>query len=403
MGRHVPLCPVEVSSLFHRISELWFRGGWIGVDLFFVLSGFLVSGLLFREHEKFGCISAKNFLLRRGLKIYPPFWILISATVVVMAFRDHEFYPQKIVSELLFIQNYGPALWNHTWSLAIEEHFYLLLLLFLLLLSRHHSGAQAFRVVPAAFIILAILCLALRVLTAYVASYSAKTHLFPSHLRMDSLFAGVFISYLYHFHRDRFLEWGGRHRLKLLLAGTLLLCPAFVFWLGFSRFVITFGLTLIYIGSGFLLIVALVSRVPRHRTAKALAYAGSHSYSIYLWHMPVALWIVPNLNRWPSLGQNWFVYTGAYLVVAISFGILMAALIEFPVLRMRDHFFPSRGRPLTVSTVRHPGGEELPSPPSDDERIAVETPTAVQLESGSAALPIALKLRAVARDLESDG
>jgi peptidoglycan/LPS O-acetylase OafA/YrhL len=398
------VCPVEVSRLFHRISGLWFRGGWIGVDLFFVLSGFLVSGLLFREHEKFGRISGKHFLVRRGFKIYPAFWLLIFATVAKAAYDRHPFDHRGIVSEFLFIQNYGPALWNHTWSLAVEEHFYLFLLLFLLLLSRRCPSAKAFRVVPAAFVSLAILCLSLRVFTAHIAPYTHKTHLFPSHLRMDSLFAGVFISYLYHFYRDGLLDWGRRYRLKLLVLGILLLCPAFIFPLRSTRFIFTFGFTLFYIGSGFLLIAALVSRAPHHRAAKALAYAGSHSYSIYLWHMPIALWAVPMLKRFPGLGQNWFVYNGAYLVGSISFGILMAALIEFPMLRVRDHLFPSRGRPLTVSTMRPSlGGENLPSPPSGDDTITLEEPTAVRLESGSATLPNGLALRVVARDPKRDG
>ena len=405
LGRHVALCPAELSRLFHRISLLWYQGGWIGVDLFFVLSGFLVSGLLFREHEKFCRISAKNFLVRRGFKIYPPFWVLIFATLVAVLYqhRARGFYLKTLASEFFFIQNYGPAFWNHTWSLAIEEHFYLLLLLFLLLLSRRRPGASAFRLVPAAFVILAILCLSLRLFTAHVVPYDDKTHLFPSHLRMDSLFAGVFISYLYHFNRDRLLNWGRQYRLPLAVLGLLLLCPAFVFPLKSTPFIFTVGFTLFYIGSGFLLIVALVSHVPRYRASKALAYAGSHSYSIYLWHMPVALWVVPNLNRFSSLGQNWFVYIGTYVFVAISFGIFMAALIEFPVLRLRDRLFPSRGRPLTVSAKRSdPSCEDIPSQPVDDGITTLAKPAAVRSGNGSVTSPSGLALPVVAPDPESN-
>jgi peptidoglycan/LPS O-acetylase OafA/YrhL len=395
LGRHLVPCPVEVSPFFHRISELWFCGGWAGVDLFFVLSGFLVSGLLFREHEKFGCIYAKRFLVRRGFKIYPPFWLLISATIAVMAFRHHKLDLKAMVSELLFVQNYGPALWTHTWSLAVEEHFYLLLLLFLLLLSGRCPTAKAFRSVPAAFAILAILCLALRVFTPEIA---------PSHLRMDSLFAGVFISYLYHFSRDSFLNWSGRHRLKLLLVGTLLFFPAFIFPLGSTPLIITAGFTLLYVGSGFLLIAALVTPVPRRGPVKALAYAGSHSYSIYLWHMPVAMWAVPKVNRILGTTENWFVYAGVYLIGSVFFGILLAALVEFPVLRVRDHLFPSRGRPLTASGTK-PNEEEknLPSPPPDHDAVTLKEPQTIQLESDSATFPDGLALRVAARDPESNG
>lgn len=384
LGRHLVPCPVEVSPVFHRISEIWFCGGWVGVDLFFVLSGFLVSGLLFREHEKFGCISAKHFLVRRGFKIYPPFWLLISVTVAAVAFHDHQVDLKKIGSELLFIQNYGPALWTHTWSLAVEEHFYLLLLLFLLLLSRRCPSAQAFRSVPAVFLILAILCLSLRVFTPEMTR---------SHLRMDSLFAGVFISYLYHFFRDDLLNWGRRHRLKLVLLGILLFCPAFIFPLGSTPLIVTVGLTLLYAGSGFLLIAALVTPVPHSGIPKALAYAGSHSYSIYLWHMPMAMWAVPKLNRTFGTAENWFVYAGIYLIGSVFFGILMAALVEFPVLRWRDHLFPSRGRPLTASGTKANEEEtNLASPPADGDTLTVNEPTAIGLNYVPIASPGSLDI-----------
>jgi hypothetical protein len=106
------------------------------------------------------------------------------------------------------------------------------------------------------------------------------------------------------------------------------------------------------------------------------------------------------LNRLGSFGQNWFVYTAAYVISSFAFGILMAALIEFPVLRVRDHLFPSRGRPLTVSTeASDPSGEDLPPPLIG----ALEEPEAVQPESRSAMLPSGLTMRVAARDLGSDG
>ena len=385
LGRHLVACPVEVNPFLHRLSQIWFCGGWAGVDLFFVLSGFLVSGLLFREHEKFGSISAKRFLVRRGLKIYPPFWLLIAFTVAVTALRHHKFEFTRLISELLFIQNYRTGLWPHTWSLAVEEHFYLFLLLFLLLLSRRRPGSRAFRLVPIAFVVLAVVCLALRFVTP---------HITPTHLRMDSLFAGVFISYLYHFSRDDLLSWGRRHRRKLLLFGTLLFCPPFIFRLEIHPLIVTVGLTLLYVGSGFLLIAALVTPVPDRGPAKALAYVGSHSYSIYLWHMPVTMFVVPKFIRILGTTENWFVYAGVYLIGSVLFGILMAILIEFPVLHLRDRLFPSRGRPLTVAgTGSAEGGKSLPLSPQGEDIITAEELSAIRLKYAPAVLPGSVEVR----------
>ena len=76
MGRHSELCPADTP--LKSAWDSWHRNGWVGVELFFVLSGFLVSGLLFAEYKKHGDISVKRFYVRRGLKIYPAFYFLIA-------------------------------------------------------------------------------------------------------------------------------------------------------------------------------------------------------------------------------------------------------------------------------------------------------------------------------------
>src|SRR5207244_3621789 len=84
-----------------------------------------------------GRLSVGRFYMRRGWKIYPPFFTLIAATVIVYNLIDGVPIPRRpLGSELVFIQSYFPGLWNHTWSLAVEEHFYLLLPLALVLIQR---------------------------------------------------------------------------------------------------------------------------------------------------------------------------------------------------------------------------------------------------------------------------
>src|SRR5204863_7752623 len=83
LGRHMVPCPSHTNAWLGRLTSIWQRGGWIGVDLFFVLSGFLVSGLLFREYQRHGSVDVVRFLIRRGFKIYPGFWVLLGATVAL--------------------------------------------------------------------------------------------------------------------------------------------------------------------------------------------------------------------------------------------------------------------------------------------------------------------------------
>jgi len=242
-----------------------------------------------------------------------------------------------LVSELAFVQNYGPSLWNYTWSLAVEEHFYLLLAFGFFLLSRRRS-AHAFSLMPAAFLSVALFCLTLRLLGAE-AVYDNKSHLFPTHLRSDSLFFGVFLAYLFHRHPIGFLSIASRFRHVLLGAGVLLLSPAFCLPLETTPFLYTCGLTLFYIGSGCLLVSALGFRAPASRFARAIAYIGSHSYSIYLWLMPVAIMGASVVALHFPRHDHWLIYSTTYLLGAVTFGIMMALLIEFPVLRMRDRLF----------------------------------------------------------------
>src|SRR5215469_2047732 len=96
-----------------RASEFLLRSGW--VDLFFVLSGFLVSGLLFVEHQRTGRIRIWRFFARRGFKIYPAFYFFIGLTLLFNALHSKPPEISSLIRELVFIQNYGPAIWPHTW------------------------------------------------------------------------------------------------------------------------------------------------------------------------------------------------------------------------------------------------------------------------------------------------
>lgn len=344
LGRHMDRCPAQVSPWLHRFTDLWENGGWLGVDFFFVLSGFLVSGLLFREYERHGDISPRNFLIRRGFKIYPSFWLLIVVSLVVIMLRHDRLKPWAVISELCFVQNYGPQLLAHTWSLAVEEHFYFFLAL-LMWLGTRIKAANHFRLLPVVFATLAVGCLLLRLLTHHtLPGFIDKLHLYPTHLRMDSLFAGVLISYYYHRHPGAFMKFARRWRWPMLVAGLALLAPGFALRLKSSPFVSTYGLTCFYTGSGLVLMAMLTVQIPRNFLASALAYVGAYSYSIYLWHVPVAMWLVPWLTGPVKAERNWFIYFAVYTLGAIGLGILTGNIVEFPMLRLRDRWFPSRTR-----------------------------------------------------------
>jgi peptidoglycan/LPS O-acetylase OafA/YrhL len=227
-------------------------------------------------------------------------------------------------------------LWGHTWSLAVEEHFYIgLAILVFFLLRRRRNDANPFSQIPHIFVLLALTCLILRLLMAIFKG----TNISPTPFRIDSLFFGVFLSYLWHFCGLSENLFVNRFKYWFILAGVIMLLPMFFFMSVINPWVFVLGLTTNYIAAGLLLIGFLKIDFEKGSILRMLSYIGTYSYSIYLWHLPVQEWLAIPLNY--NLGFNsWFFYAGFYLIGSILFGILLSKIIEYPILRLRDKYFP---------------------------------------------------------------
>lgn len=367
IGRHTngplraPGLPDILAAPVLWVTELWNRSGWVGVDLFFVLSGFLVSGLLFRERLASGRIRLGRFFVRRGLKIYPSFWVLVAATVCA--------YPIRLLVpglwyELAFLQNYGPSMWPHTWSLAVEEHFYLLLGLSLFVIERR-ARAQSALVAGCVFVLVG--CLVARIVETATMPYDLKTHHYATHLRLDSLAFGVLLSYFFHFHGEATARFFRRFRWPVLAAALLLIGSVMGERIETSRYVHTFGLTALYLGFGGLMMLALGSppaaAASRTLPGKILGYVGARSYSVYLWHVPVRYAMVP-LSR--AVGPAWapVVEWPLYVLLALAVGVVAANAVELPVMKLRDRLFPAPrvARAEPPELPRHLAGESAAEP-----------------------------------------
>lgn len=333
--------------------------GWIGVDLFFVLSGFLVSGLLFKEYIQFGNINVKLFLIRRGFKIYPIYYLIYPLYLIPLSLKNQIDF-EGIFADLFFIQNYVKG-WGYayvaSWSLAVEEHFYILFSIILWLVIKFklfHSkenlkgvGTMRFKMF---FFFSFVVCLVLRVYSnLYHPDLMAKNFVM-THLRIDSLLAGVFIAYLYYFEEKKIKSFFLKYK-KIFLFSIILL-------LGFtpfldpdkSFFVRTFGLTLLYVAFSIVLcyflfeekIDSILNSFFSEKIVSLVAMIGVSSYSIYIIHTLVNI-VVSYCNVYlfdKQLNQIFIFFLST--IASCLGGILMTNYLESYFLNLREQYFPSR-------------------------------------------------------------
>lgn len=317
-----------MGVLFYPFKLLGFTHfGWAGVDVFFVLSGFLVGGLLVKEWKTRGRIDSKRFLIRRGFKIWPQYYVFI----ILMLVTGHRTLRQ-LWGNLLNIQNYVGGV-AHTWSLGVEEHAYLLLVLCLAIAARYATRMRNLFIFLAAVtggVIVLRMVLAVNGFDVYTAT----------HTRIDGILEGVLLAILYHYAPDTFRRLQKRRWPWLVVLALVL-----VFfrvnpkgpWAGSLNCDCANAMG-----------IALLMLLYRHREGRPrpavyrfVAWLGLYSYGIYLWHVSVVAplgRVAPYLPPW--LGLIWLAVAPTLLGALL--GIFFTKLVEFPALKLRDKLFPRR-------------------------------------------------------------
>ena len=369
--RHPVMRPDEAGSL-SPVAKILHNFGWTGVDLFFVLSGFLIGGLLIKEIKNSSRLDVKRFIIRRGFKIWPTYYVFLAVVCVQLVRHDHMRPKQAlhaILPNLLHVQNYLGTPAGITWSLAVEEHFYITLpILLLVLLKIRPKRTLESNIIPMVTVASMIVCTILRYFTIRhilpqfsfadvprLFRYTQLTDKWATQLRFDSLLFGVFLAYIYRV-RPELLEPLKRRCVPLALIGFLLVSPM-LFLPYEAPFVFIFGMVLLYLGYGCILLAFVltpldagpIGRLLSSRLSRLVAFIGFYSYSIYLWHTSFALSFLwfhlhngkPQGNHSPAL------YVGSmlvYIAIAVLSGVCSAAVIERPTIRLRDRLFPPRAQ-----------------------------------------------------------
>jgi len=319
--------------------------GWLGVNLFFVISGFLITGILLdtRENPHF----FRNFYTRRFLRIFPVYYlVLFGAAVTLAALGRHQgalpyyfCYLQNFVISNASLHPNAPEPLSHTWSLAVEEQFYLVwpLIVFLVRDRKMLRGLCVF---------LFMLALGLRALLCLYYRNSMLAYMYPF-TNMDALGAGAFLAVALRIDREKFFAraegamTAARIMLILSVAGLfvyhfvppnlkgvgliggieplnadrLFLAPGG--WLWPSIFAVLFAL----------LVMSAHCRIPRASwlACKPLRFIGKISYGIYMYH-----YLLCGITRaW------WFVLPASLAAATVSW-----YLIEKPCLDLKDKLAP---------------------------------------------------------------
>lgn len=321
----------------------FFQGGFIGVDIFFVLSGFLITSLLMDEWSSSGAINLKRFYTRRALRLLPALVMLLIACCLYGLFFQSREMATVTWHEALWVFFYF-ANWmlttrhevgslDHCWSLSVEEQFYLLWPILMLGLLRLRVKRDR---------ILLLLLLAIAGSFAWRAFlWSRGAHYlrlyYGTDTRADAVLIGCVIGVL--FSTGRLRPSGSSLRFSAWWA---LLGVAFLSWVGMfvthdSPFLYRGGFTLVALAAAVVVIETVRSRTnlaTRILSISPLAWIGRISYSLYLWHYPVFHTL--RIERFHGFGWN------PMLVQAIRFGAVFAVacasfyLVERPFLRLKD-------------------------------------------------------------------
>ncbi len=255
----------------------YFSVASVGVIIFFVISGFLITSLLLQELNRNGNISLGRFYFRRTMRIFPPYYLMILVVAVLRSLELIQVSNIDIFHSLAYVSNYfRPDSWylGHTWSLSVEEQFYLLWPATLIFLGKRN----AFRVA----IFLLIFCPLVRALSLFDVWHAPNSGAFE--MVADSLASGCLLA----LWRSR-LHQTSRY-LNFLNSRIFFLLPLMIFLIGglhlSSKFYYTVGLTITNVGIAICVDWCVTwqdGKVGKLLNSPTIAFIGTMSYSIYLW------------------------------------------------------------------------------------------------------------------------
>ena len=326
----------------------YFKGGWVGVDLFFVISGYLITTILLNENFSTGKIAIFKFYVRRALRLFPALIICVLLSNILWSFTEN--YEganrwQATIAALFYFTNFIPGNISgnmaHLWSLAVEEHFYLFWpVLISFFLSKLYLRYTLF--------VLTALILAITAfrICAYHFNFQFLNNLVTidsfkfTLCRIDSIILGAILAFVLIQNKYESLAIN----FKILTFILVILLASFIFIL----FTVAEGD--IYLRNGGFIITNLICVLtvwaaviyPNHFlfSNRMLHWLGKKSYGIYLYHFPIFM-LLEGLRVHHSL-SNYLIVTSIRFIATIIVAELSYRYVELPFLKSKKRFESSK-------------------------------------------------------------
>jgi hypothetical protein len=369
--QHIPaidgLRAIAVAAVvFYHLGFPWIPGGFLGVDLFFVISGYVITRLLLDSIARSGGLDLRGFYKARARRLLPPmiFMIVVTAFYVSIWAQDSV---KRFLTDIPFSltgsmnwwlvfkqQDYfeaigRPPLLQHTWSLAVESQFYLIWPVLLLLILKRFGK----KVIPLAALVIALFSgTALFLVSLQLDASSSVSHVyFGTDTHSIGLFLGAALAVSWipqNFKSEvsnkaqNFIDFIGVFGLVGILGSFLLIDAGSP-----TAYKIAFPLAAIFGAAIITSIVHPASRFAPILQNRVLLWVGERSYAIYLWH-----WVVFQITR-PRVdidGQDWALIALRILVV-LALADISLKLVELPIRSGRVEYW-FKGMKYRTTSVR---------------------------------------------------
>lgn len=331
-----------IAIIIFHLNPKWLPGGFLGVDTFFIISGYLITTLLIKEYEADQSINLAHFWYKRIKRLLPPVLFMMFIVIQYIIFFDRALLFQvkkDMYAALLYVSNWWyifdgldyfqslePRPLKHLWSLAIEEQFYLFFPFVLLMLFKIFKKKSNIFVV---FLIVSLISMAIMWML-YDPSKSISRIYFGTDTRLQTLLLGAMLALIWPAYKlkknpPKIIVWV----IEIIgLVGAIFLVRSFFQFTEHSASVFQGGL---YILGIFTLLFIMSSVHPDTLMSKflslpVLTWIGRYSYSLYLWHYPIIVLMQSHFIQ----GQiPWYVHVIS-IILTVIMAVLSYQLIEQP-------------------------------------------------------------------------